>query len=334
MKSPLLLALMFLVACKTGSQTENVLPKSTSVENQNRLITSKELLGLRVVDSGRALLYLSGERAEHKQLQLYRLDLASKKETRLTHHDGDVISAEEYPTGAKVIYASSTDELKEKVQMDLWAEKKSGKPGSLVATPAELYISNRDGSAIKRITQYPGYDADPTVQRFGRYILFTSTRGGLRSIYRTSLGGGSTWRVSPDKVEAFSPKLSPDSTKLVWLQKSDSQTELKIGGADFQKPETLVSFSTKISGPSWSPSGKGLLFSAKAQGTDHWAIWEYDIENHCAHLLVDRPGLEEAEPALGPDLKTLYFLEHSNAIFAILRTEIKETGDCSKSVVF
>lgn len=322
---------IFLISC-SHPQTPGVL---TPKLGDNALLVANEISNLRIIKNGSALLYTSSERPQHRQPQLYTLDLSTKKEFRVTHNDGEVIAAEEHPDGTQIIYSSSTDEIKEKTQMDFWAEKRTFVKKDLnYQIPSELYISRSDGSDIRRITKSPGFDSDFTVNRFGRYILFTSTREGYRGIYRTSLSGGATWRVSEDKKDAFSPRLSPDSKKLIWLQTQDQKMELRLASPDMHKQQVLANFTHRPSGMKWDPTGTKLLFAARSQGSDHAQIWELDVHEQCIQLLLDESGLEGADPALSPDSKQLYYLKKSPTGVSISITEPKGTGDCSKTVMF
>src|SRR3989442_7153043 len=50
----------------------------------------------------------------------------------------------------------------------------------------EIYSARADGSGVKRLTRNPGYDAEATISRDGKKIVFTSLRNGDLDIYTRS----------------------------------------------------------------------------------------------------------------------------------------------------
>ena len=68
----------------------------------------------------------------------------------------------------------------------------------------DLYTVNPDGSDLRRITQSPGDDGEPTWSAKGR-IAFTSSRDGNNEIYTMADDGSDIVRVtsSPDAFDVF-----------------------------------------------------------------------------------------------------------------------------------
>lgn len=64
--------------------------------------------------NGEKILVISRERLNHRQRQLYELDLKNKTERRLTFQDGEVVEAVYSPFDRSIFYTSTTDEIKEK----------------------------------------------------------------------------------------------------------------------------------------------------------------------------------------------------------------------------
>ncbi len=54
---------------------------------------------------------------------------------------------------------------------------------------AEIYVMNRDGSGIRRVTNHPLSDTTPTWSPSGNQIAFTSDRSGSPQIYVVDVDG-------------------------------------------------------------------------------------------------------------------------------------------------
>ena len=53
----------------------------------------------------------------------------------------------------------------------------------------EIYVVNRDGSNVRRLTNHPGIDTTPTWSPSGTQIAFTSDRTGTPQIYIVGADG-------------------------------------------------------------------------------------------------------------------------------------------------
>ena len=67
------------------------------------------------------------------------------------------------------------------------------------------------------MTSTRSQDIDPCFDPSGRYILFSSDRGGVYNIFRYDIAAGSIERVTDVDTGAFSPEVSPDSTRMVFV---------------------------------------------------------------------------------------------------------------------
>ena len=146
----------------------------------------------------------------------------------------------------------------------------------------DIYTVNRDGSALKRLTNYGVYTAEGVLSPDGRKIVFTSLKDGDLEIYTMNTDGtdvrrltrapgydGGPWWSPDGKQIAYRAYHPTDSTELadyrgllnqrlvrpskmeLWLMNADGSNQHQIthlGGANF--------------GPSWTPDGKRFVFSS------------------------------------------------------------------------
>ena len=79
--------------------------------------------------------------------------------------------------------------------------------------PNELYTARVDGTGLKPLTNNPGYDAEATIRRDGKKIVFTSKRDGALALRASSccclacsLSATSCWLLRMLACAAFSPE--------------------------------------------------------------------------------------------------------------------------------
>ena len=75
----------------------------------------------------------------------------------------------------------------------------------------DIYLFEKNGRLIKRLTNHPGIDAEPTFSPDGRFILFTSDRDGIHNLYAVEYEHGTLFKVTNVLGGAFQPSVSPTS---------------------------------------------------------------------------------------------------------------------------
>jgi len=228
------------------------------------------------------LIYTSRGRGVHKGAQIYEMDLQKNKERRVTFSDGDAFDAT-YISDAEILYASTTDEIKESPLLNKTFDKEY--------PPADLYMSDLYGNDIVRLTRQPGYDAEPLFVSHPSkpYILFSSRRGELTGIYRLDLKHLPVSLVSAEKgKEKRFPAVTPDRTQYAWVEKDSKTGE-----------QSLVLLKLKGKIPFVLKKGEGtyrdlyfaprpplrLFYSVLRTGEKQYQIEVYDIEKQCTQVV-------------------------------------------------
>lgn len=166
---------------------------------------------------------------------------------------------------------------------------------------------NFAGSAVTRLTSYPGVEKQPAVSPDGKRVVFAANLSGNFDIYIISLGGGTARRVvtdspadeefpdwSPDgRLIAYSARSLLDGRWYVWTK--DLQT-----GAPTQYGEGLY--------PRFSPDGKRILFQRPAPGPDGlFALWTMDLEGADLTQLTESRDWGAIQPRWSPDGSHIVF---------------------------
>ncbi|HLJ90308.1 MAG TPA: hypothetical protein VKZ53_26090 [Candidatus Angelobacter sp.] len=96
----------------------------------------------------------------------------------------------------------------------------------------DIYTSKPDGSDLKRLTNSPGYDAEATISRDGKKIVFTSLRNGDLDIYTMDADGSHVRQLTHELGYDGGPFFSYDGKKIVYRAEHPT-TEKEI--ADYKE---------------------------------------------------------------------------------------------------
>ena len=148
--------------------------------------------------------------------------------------------------------------------------------------PYDLYTSNRDGSDLKRLTNYDVYTAEAILSPDGKTIVFTSLKDGDLDIYTMNVDGSNVRQLTTTPGYDGGPWWSPDGTKIVYRANHPrdaaelkqyrellaqgmirpSRVELYVMDADGSNQRQVTALGGANFGPSWSPDGKKIIFSS------------------------------------------------------------------------
>jgi TolB protein len=148
--------------------------------------------------------------------------------------------------------------------------------------PYDIYTVNRDGTDLKRLTNYGTYTAEGVISPDGRKVVFTSLKDGDLDIYTMNIDGTDVRRLTTTPGYDGGPWWSPDGTKIVYRawHPTDSaelrayrdllgqhmirpnRMELFVMNADGTDQRQVTSLGGANFGPSWTPDGNRIIFSS------------------------------------------------------------------------
>ena len=196
-----------------------------------------------------------------------------------------------------------------------------------------IYTAKPDGSDVRLLTK-GGYNAESTITRDGKHIVFTSTRNGDLDVYTMDASGSNVKQLTHELGYDGGPFWSYDGKKIVY-RAEHPQTPEQI--ADYKKlyarglirPGNLEIWVMNADGsgkhqitrngaanfaPYWLPDGKRIIFASNVSNTKDPAGFDLYIVNEDGsgvERITYYPGFD-AFPMFSSDGKRLVWASNRN----------------------
>jgi TolB protein len=146
----------------------------------------------------------------------------------------------------------------------------------------QIYTAKPDGSDLKQLTHAKGYNAEATVTRDGKHIVFTSTRNGDLDIHTMDADGSNVKQLTEELGYDGGPFWSYDGKKIVYraeypktpeeiadykdlLSKGlirPGNLEIWVMNADGSNKHQVTHNGAANFAPFWHPDGKRIIFAS------------------------------------------------------------------------
>jgi len=192
-----------------------------------------------------AIVYFAGRQDEEDErinYDIYYLDLASGRETRLTDHPADDTYPVVSPDGGQIAFQSE-------------------RTGSY-----EIYVMDINGDNLRRLTHNAVWDRLPAWSPDGQWIIYSSdTReDGNLDLFRVRADGtGQELTVLTNGQRNSHPRYSPDGRYVVFTSGAqDDATTWEIARLDTETDEVLLLTNNDVrdASPSFSPDGAQVIY--------------------------------------------------------------------------
>jgi TolB protein len=131
----------------------------------------------------------------------------------------------------------------------------------------ELYIINRDGSGLRRLTNHPAIDTSPTWSPTGTQIAFTSDRAGQPQIYIVGADGLNLRRLTTAESYADRPTWSPAPfNEIAFAARTGPGYDIKIYDLATGMTRQITFGEGSNESPAYAPNGRHLAFTSTRTG--------------------------------------------------------------------
>src|SRR5678816_3213976 len=103
-----------------------------------------------------------------------------------------------------------------------------------------------NGSGLRRLTTSSAIDTEPRFSPDGRWLYFTSDRGGTPQVYRMNATGGEPQRITFEGSYNVTPRPSPDGKTLAYITRNGAKFQvalLDLSLIHISEPTRLLSIS-------------------------------------------------------------------------------------------
>ncbi|MDX6558288.1 MAG: hypothetical protein QOF72_1337, partial [Blastocatellia bacterium] len=187
------------------------LPQEKHLRNMKQLTFGGENAEAYFSADGRKLIFQS-TRDGHECDQIYTMNIDGSDVHLVSTGDGRTTCSYYFPNGKRILYSST----------HLGGKQCPPKPDFskgyvwAVYDTFDIFTANPDGSDLKQLTNAPGYDAETTITRDGKKLVFTSKRDGDLDIYTMDADGRNVKRLTNEVGYDGGPFWSYDGKQIVY----------------------------------------------------------------------------------------------------------------------
>jgi TolB protein len=157
----------------------------------------------------------------------------------------------------------------------------------------EIYISDYDGEAQRRVTVGFSLNINSVWAPDARSIIYTSYRKGAPSLFVSHIFQGvPPEELTPNGAQSWLPAWSPDGTRIAFSSTRNGNPEIYVMNADGSNVRRLTSQPANDVSPTWSPSGTQIAFVSDRSGGPEIYIMGADglgLQRLTSEGYADRP---------------------------------------------
>jgi Tol biopolymer transport system component len=264
---------------------------------------------------------------QHGAPEIYLMDTTGTNLTRLTNNGTQDLDPAWSPNGTRIVYQTFN------VTDGNWdiatVNANGGEPtiltpdssahdtepawspdGTKIAFVSEregnedIYVMDRDGANIQRLTDDAAPDTSPTWSADGTRIAFVSTRTGNDEIFVLTLGSDELpVNLTQNPANDNNPAWSPDGTKIAFDSLRDSSArEVYVMNADGSEVINLSNDGAIDIEPTWSPDSLQVVFVSQRSGNNKIFVVPSDGSAEPTNL-SGQISYEQSEPAWLPQFR-------------------------------
>ncbi len=138
---------------------------------------------------------------------------------------------------------------------------------SFAPLDSDIFIADADGGNPRALLSTPGFEANASFSPDGRWIVFSSSRGGSWDIWRAHLDGSALEPLVGDPAFDDQAALSPDGRSLAFVSSRSGEADIWIMDMATRRSRNLTRHPSGDFRPAWSPDGQWIAFTTDRDST-------------------------------------------------------------------
>ena len=186
----------------------------------------------------------------------------------------------------------------------------------------EIYATQTDNSAVRRLTNSATTDSRPAFSPDGRNIIWVSRRsGGDQDIWTSLDDGRKPTIVLENAADESAPQWSPSGTSIVFASNLPGNYEIYTMSATGTNVTRLTNDARSDSYPTWSPTGDLIAFQRITAGA--LDLWVMNADGTGLRQLTTIHG---SNPQWFPTGQKLAFVAPVNGVSQIFTLDVANQG--------
>ncbi len=130
----------------------------------------------------------------------------------------------------------------------------------------EIYVVNRDGSNLRRVTNHPSADVTPTWSPTGTQLAFTSDRSGRPQVYIVNLDGTGLDRISGESYCDRATWSPAPLNEIAYASQAGGGYEIRIFSFGTRESRAITDGIGSNESPAFAPNGRHIAFMSDRTG--------------------------------------------------------------------
>jgi TolB protein len=144
---------------------------------------------------------------------------------------------------------------------------------------SEIYVVNRDGSGMRRLTNHPAIDVTPTWSPTGTQLAFTSDRTGSPQIWVMNADGSELNKITNESWCDRPTWSVPPNNEIAYAAKTGAGFDIRIFDFATRTIRTITDGIGSNESPAFSPNGRHVAFTSTRAGKAQIFVVDRDGKN-------------------------------------------------------